>query len=164
MDSAKELAATNIKISEAKNIIFKLQEDETTYLEEREKKALVRIDKVLDDSRDLLAKAHENYNEVHEFCRTINEFASFLSETQSKFQDLLTEFKDRDDAWGNEVKRREKEFADLRTAIDIDKTIIENDKKTIEKAKESIEKDKAVIESRQHQIKVALEVLNKKQK
>lgn len=140
MDATKELAATNMKISEAKNIIFKLQEDETKYLEEREKKALERIDKVLDDSRELLDLAKGNYNEVHEFCKTITTFANFLSEAHTKFGGILESFKERNDEWNKEIDRQNAELAETRKNILIERSLLENEKKNIEKARQEIEK------------------------
>lgn len=141
MDSVKELAATNLKISEAKNIIFKLQEDETVYLEEREKKALVRIDKVLEDSRELLDLTKGNYNEVHEFCKTISSFANFLSEAHTKFGGVLESYKERNDEWNIEIDRQNAELEEIRKNITIERSLLANEKKNIEKAREGIEKE-----------------------
>lgn len=141
MDTVKELAATNIKISEAKNILFKLQEQETEYLEEREKKALARIDKVLEDSRELLANAKGNYEEIHEFCRTITSFAEFLSEAHTKFGGVLESFKERNDEWNKELDRQNAELAEIRKNITIERSLLANEKKNIEEARKSIEKE-----------------------
>jgi len=163
MDTIKELASTNMKISEAKNILFKLQEDETVYLEEREKKAIDKIQTILDESKDLLDQTHSNYEEVHQLCQMVSSFTEFLSEAHGKFSDMLETFQLRSDEWDAKVKKQEEEFAEIRKGIKVQQSHIENDKKTIAKNFKKIEEEKALISSRQQQIKVALQVLEKKQ-
>ncbi len=164
MDIVKELAATNMKISDAKNILFKLQEDETVYLEIREKKALAQIEKILDESKELLDKTHENYDEIHDLCVSVCSFADFLTEAHGKFQGLLETYKESSDRWDAEFAKRHAELAEIKKNLAVERSIIENEKKGIEKAKQKIKEAEALIESRQQQIRVALQVLEKKQK
>lgn len=164
MDIIKELAAATLKISETQNRIFKLREEEDLYLTIREKAAMERVDMVLEESKELLSKTHENYDEIHNICKSITNISDFVSETYDKITGLLADINERSDKWDKEVIRQTKEFEEIRKRITIDKAIITNDKKTIEKANEEIEKEKAHIESRQAQIKVALQLLDNKQK
>jgi hypothetical protein len=164
MDIMKELADTRLKISEAGNVLTQLKTDESTYLNKREKKALDGIEKILEDSKDLLIKTHENYDEIHKLCQTISSFTGFVLEAHGKFQDLLTDFNTRSESWDREVARQHGELAEIRRNINTERTIIENEQKGIKAALKKIEKEKTLIESRQSQIKVAIELLNKKQK
>lgn len=164
MDIMKELAAANLKVSETQNVIFKLKEEEKDYLTIRERAAMERVEMVLDESKELLANTHKNYEEIHSICGSITNISNFVSETYDKVHSLLEDINKRSDKWDKEVERQQKEFEEIRKRIIADKAIIANDKKTIEKANEEIEKEKAHIESRQAQIKVALQLLEKKQK
>jgi hypothetical protein len=161
MEVLKELADTNIKISENKNIISKLQEEETEYLILREKKAVQQINQVLLDSKDLLEQTKENYEEVHIFCQTITEYSKSLKEAHTKFDKMLSDFREKDKEWEEEVKKQREEIEKIKQAIEIEKTTIKNDKKYIEKANENIKKETLHIESKQRQLKIALQEINK---
>lgn len=143
MDSVKELAATNIKISEAKNMLFKLQSDEASYIEEREKKTLTKIQALLDESADILRQTHENYEQVHEFCREITSFCDFLSEAHGKFGGILENFQKHSDEWDKEFDRQNAELAEIRKNIIVERGILAGEKKGIEEARKGLEKEMA---------------------
>lgn len=163
MDALKELADTNIKISAAKATLFKMQEDETFYLQEREQKALNKINQLLDDSKEILDKTKENYNEIHILCQEVSGFCDFLVEYSGKFTELLADFNFRSETWDKEVEKQRAEFAEIKKGLDLQSTINENEREKNKKEWQKIIEAKKLIESRQQQIKVALEVLNKKQ-
>lgn len=162
MNLVKVLADTNMKISEAKAALFKLQENETEYLELREKKAVARIQKMLEDSRELLTETEQNYNEVHRFHETVSKFAEYLVSSHVKFSELLEDFKKRSEVWDAYVDKQNSDLSEIRKNIKSDQVRIINDREGIDRAMKKIESEKSVIESRQAQIKIALEVLNKK--
>ena len=64
MEALEKLAATNLLISNAKNALFKLKEDEARYLSEREQKTLDKIQKVFEDSETILNNAKKNEAEL----------------------------------------------------------------------------------------------------
>lgn len=163
MEKVKELASTNMKISEAKNLLFKLQEDETAYLVEREKKALNKIDEVLKDSQKILKETHSNYAEVHEFCQTIVSFVDFLHSAQDTFKEMLTEFRERDDEWQKEFNVQQEKSIEIKKILGIERINIEKEKKWIENERKKLSDERSRISSQQHQIKVALELLKRKQ-
>lgn len=162
MDSIKALADTNLKISEAKNLLFKIQEEESNYLIERENKAIIKIQETLDSSRDLIKETKENYQEVHDLAHSASQFAGELIAFYEKLQDIKENFDKKSEIWEESVKKQNEEMSEIRKSIDIDKLIIENDKKSIEDAKIHIKSEYKRIESRNSQIKSALEVLNSK--
>lgn len=163
MESLKALADTNLKISEAKTLLRDLQESETEYLNEREKKALERIQKVLDESTKLVAKTRNNHEEIHKFCTEVSSYAGFLKEIHVKFQAMLADFKERDVQWNLQCTRQHEELALIRKGIEHDQKDIETGRDEIKQGNEKAEQEKALIESRQEQIKSALEVLNNKE-
>lgn len=155
MDIMKELASTNIKISDAKNLVLKLQEEETEYLVNREKKALAKVDNVLAESKDLLNRTHENYEEIHQFCQTVSQYADFLKETQDKFQDMLLLFERKNELWEENIKKINQEIADQRHIIKQDTENIEKREKIIIESTERLNKEKGHIESRQQALLLA---------
>lgn len=162
--SLKEIADTNMKVSAAKNVLFELQRDETVYLEGREKRALERIQRVLDESEAILAKATENHEEVHKLCQSVSSFADFLAGAHDSFKGLLDDFLARSDAWDAKIAAQEKEFARIRKGQEAISTMLDNRERSLEVREAKIAEEKALIESRQAQIRTALETLNKKQK
>lgn len=164
MTAMETLANTNVKIGEAKGILQKLQEIETTYLEEREKATVLKIDSILNESEHLLSKIHSNHEEINHFYSTTASFVGFLSEIQDKFLKTITSFNQKADQWEEYVKKTQSKIDLLNRDIKVQQQGIETDKKSIEKGLKAIENGKKVIESRQAQIASALAVLEQKQK
>ena len=135
MDSMKALANTNMKIGEAKSTLLKLEEQETSYLEEREKKVLVRIDKILEDSKGLLAEAQANYSEIRELNTTVSSFSDFLLKAYDSFVGMLKDFREKNELWDSKVTAIEEGFAQIRQDISNDKIRINNDQEALERAK-----------------------------
>lgn len=163
MNSLKALADTNLKISEVRTTLIKLEETETEYLEGREKKAVEKIQKVLDESKDLVEKTQNNYAEVHQLCVTASEFSETFTKIYVQFKEMLLEFDARSELWNKEVERQISEFTEIKKLIKLDKQTIENDKKGIEQSRKTIKNDQTHIESQRAQIKSAFEVLKQKQ-
>jgi len=158
MQMLKEMADTNVRISDAKNLLFKLQEDETVYLEAREKKAMVKINKVFEDSKDLLDKTYKNYEEIHQFCQKVNEYADFLSETHTKFQKILEVFEKKNELWEKNVKNTNEEIAKQRKIIEQDSKAIKIREERIDEENEKIKKEREHLESQQVALSVAFKV------
>lgn len=142
MDSLKALAETNIKVSEARETLSKLQEEETDYLVKRERKALGRIQKVHDESAELVKQTTENYQEVHEICNSVSQLAGFLVEAYASFTCLRETFDEKAEAWELNAKDQEHALINLKTLAQADRVKIENEKKSVERAKELIEQDR----------------------
>lgn len=138
MDSLKALALTNIKIGEAKGTLLKLQEQETSYLEEREKKALSRIQKVYDDSKELLVEAQANYSKIKELLGTVTSFSDFLTKAYDSFMEMLKDFREKNDLWDHQVSTIEEGFSKIRQEIDSDKVRIKNDQEALDRAKRNL--------------------------
>ncbi len=160
MDSLKVLADTNMKISEAKGILSKLQETETDYLVGRETKALDRIEKVHEESSYLLKETKDNYREVHSLLNTASTLVQFIGEITEKFEGMITDFNARNEAWEERIKESEKVSLHLKNEIKADQIQVANDKKSLASQTKNLEKLKVQIESRQAALKVALKVEN----
>lgn len=158
MDAMKALAKANMDISDAKNILFKLQEDETIYLEVREKKALDKIQKAISDSAALISEIKNNNESVHEFCMTITEHSQFLNESYRKFQDLIEIFKKRNDLWDDNVRLQQKEIAMMRKSVENDQKELDEQKDELKVIKKRLSEEKSLIESRQQALQNSYKV------
>lgn len=132
MESLKALSDVNIKISEARNLLFKLQEEETEYLVGREKKAMERIQKVIEDSQSMVREANENYSQIQQLLNGVSDFAGKLQKMQEDFQGLLADFEERNVEWERTVGKQQDGIVDIRNQLKIEQVQIKNDKETIE--------------------------------
>lgn len=132
MEALRALSAVTMKISEAKNSLVKLQETETEYFVSREKKALDRIQKVLDDSHSLIEQANQNYDSIEEFVKLVTAGADLLAEALEKFEALSVR---RDEYYvlrNKDLDHREETIASLMKGIRIKEEGIAAGKKQVE--------------------------------
>lgn len=159
MDSLKALADTNMKIGEARGTLVKLQEVETGYLVEREAKAVAVIQKVVENSADLLKEVKTNYREVHDLCSVASSFAEFLVEAYGSFSALKTAFDEKSTLWEAQVKEKEAEFAEIRKQIKQDNVLLANDKESLEKAKKALDIDRKKVVADRGEVERAIKRL-----
>lgn len=162
MTALKALAETNIQVSQAKESLFSLQNTETAYIKEREERAIEKIREAVSQSQELLSEVSQNYGKVKELSDCTSELAISLVEIHEIFQKLLLDFTEKNDAWEKNLNIQLQEISDLRQDIRSDQIRIENDKKGVNRAKKLISDEKLVIESRQAQMKTALDVIDRK--
>lgn len=153
MDSMKILAETNMKISEARNTLTSLQQDETKYLTIREEKALDRIKALFDKSSDIIEKTRSNYQEVRQILSWAGELVTFIVEASTNFKKLMDDFAERNALWNEQVGKQEEKFQALERQMKIDTVRLENDKKALESEKKEIANAKLKIESDREEIK-----------
>lgn len=149
MVSLEALAKVNLAISEAKGSLINLQEIETEYLEEREKKAVARIQKVLDNSGELLKEIGNNYTAIEEFAKNVSGFAKILTELYDKFCDLNESFQKKSKAFDERTKAQEIVFEGQKRQIKSDQVRIANDNKGLLAREEKVKADIRHIESQQ---------------
>ncbi len=148
MESLKALADINLKISEAKNTLFKLQEEETEYLVLREQKAMDRIQKVVDESTELVKEADQNHAQIKELFIEVSQFAEKLLRTQESFQGLITEFEERNVEWEKRVGEQQDDITQIRNQFKAEKIEIENTKSSIAIAKKALAEEDRKIKDR----------------
>lgn len=156
MDALKALSDINLKVSEVRNALSELQEAETEYLVAREKKAMQRIAKVLEESEALVDQASENYQEVRDLAHAMSEAAAFFVETEKVFQGLLTDFNERSQEWDATVLQQEEQLANARKTIETDRIIIKNDRESIEQTKANLLEDKRRVEDGRETVQRAI--------
>jgi len=146
MDSIKALADTNVKIGEVKGVLENLKKDEVVYLEEREKKAIEVVDKVLTDSKEILGEATKNYQGVKDLLNSASSFADFLKEAYTSFSSLVEKFSEKSAIWEEEVTRQQKEIADIKQQISDDQVRIKNDREALQRKEASLAVEKRKID------------------
>lgn len=132
MDSIRALAETNMQVSSAKAELIKLQSIETTYLEEREKKAVERVTKVLNESKELVEETKNNYAEIQTLLNTASSLAGFITEVSGKLENLVKIFNENSETWDRQSKETEEQISIVRRDIKTDQIRIQNDRKGLE--------------------------------
>lgn len=164
MDAMKDLAQTNIKVSEARNLLFKLQEDETSYLEMREKKVMNRINFTIEESRKVIEETKSNWTEIKSLYTVASDMVSTLNKLSLSLTESVTDFIEMNEQWERDIGKQQDDLEEIRRELKIENSVIENDKKDIKRHRKLIEEEKTLIESRQAQIKSALRELEIKDK
>lgn len=149
MDSLKALSDVNLKISEAKNLLFKLQEDETEYLELREKKALDKIKGALIESSNIVKETEENHDKVHDFCKKVSEYADFLFTAHERFRGMIEVFNKKNELWDEIVRKQDEDIAHQRNLIKQDVKSIEEREGRMVEAVARLKADREHLESQQ---------------
>jgi uncharacterized protein involved in exopolysaccharide biosynthesis len=156
MDSIKALADTNVKIGEARGVLENLKKDEVVYLEEREKKAIEVVDKVLADSKEILEEATKNYQGVKDLLNSASSFADFLKEAYISFSSLVAKFSEKSAIWEEEVTRQQKEIADIKQQISNDQVRIKNDQEALQRKEASLVDEKRKIDDQRATLERAI--------
>lgn len=161
MDAMKVLVDTNMKISEAKGILFRLQETETAYLEEREKKSIEKVGKLFDDSNVIVQKIRENNGEINQLHQTASELVKFLSDSHERFTKLVELFNEKDDLWQKKVSKVEEDFELIKQDIKNDQVRIKNAKRFLEIKEKSLKDQETLIKDRHGALERTIKFLNK---
>lgn len=159
MDALKALAEVNLKVSEARNHLTKLQEEETEYLVSREKKAVERIQNVLILSHSLVEETNKNYEIIEQFGKDVGEGADLLSKAVDAFQSL-TESKDEHyKLWEKDIKGQEDTIVALRNGLKVDLSTIESARKQVEGAKVKLAQDRKTLDDDRAEVNRAIKRL-----
>lgn len=159
MESIKALSDVNIKISEAQNLLFKLHEEETTYLVVREKKAMERIQKVVDDSQEMLKEANKNHGQIKELGIGASEFLGKILRVQDNFHGFIVELDERNVEWEKHIGKQQDDIAEVRKHLKVENNQIENDKKTLIQAQKQLLDDQKKLDSGRGTLTRAIERL-----
>lgn len=139
MAALKALSDLNLKVSEARNMLVKLQETETEYLVSREKKAVERIQVALDASHALVEETNKNYDLISDLTRSVAESCSFLDLAHESFTGLTAAFSKKQERWENDLKNTEETIGNIQKSLKIERNQLEGDKKTLEMTKKSLQ-------------------------
>lgn len=141
MESLQALAETNMQISEAKALLSQIREDEVSYLAEREKKALARIQKIHDESEEIARKTKENYAEVHEICVLASGMVGFVHESHRQLSELAQTLEEKSVEWEKQEEKVLADLAETKKLLYADRIKVQNERKGLENAKKAFAKD-----------------------
>lgn len=158
MQAINEFAKTNMLISEAKNSLFKLQENEKQYIEEREKLAVEAVNDVLKNSKKLLDETLKNTKEMEEFHESVRQFAETLGNIQDRVEEDVNDFTKRTIEWEKSIKSQQDEIAESRKHLKIERNELDNDKKTLKSKETSLKNLEKHLQSRQQSLEASYKV------
>ncbi len=132
MDALKALSDVNLKVSEARNLLTKLQEEETEYLVSREKKAVERLQNTLILSHNLVEETNKNYETITQFSKDVASGAEILARAVDGFK-TLNEAKEKFFAdWERDIKNQEETIVSLRNNLKVDAVNIDGQRKQLD--------------------------------
>lgn len=158
MQAINELAKTNMLISEAKNTLFKLQEDEKQYIAEREKLTAKSIDAVLKNSKKLLDETLKNTEEMMGFHNSVRQFADSLGNIHDSFEITAKDFTKRTQEWEKSIKLQQDDIAESSKKLKIERNELENEQKTLKSKQTSLENLERHLQSRQQSLEASYKV------
>jgi len=161
-DAVKEIADMTIQISGAKLALEEIKNAKNEFISEREKETVEKIQKIINDSKEILEQANKNYAEVHNLLNILTSYKECLDELNEKFAEMIGDFNKKDKEWKENTEKQYKEIEELQRQTKEDAEKVKREKDDIKKAHLQIKKDYQRIASRQAQIKSALEVINNK--
>jgi paraquat-inducible protein B len=138
MEALNALVQANLSVSDAKNKLVKLKEEEGAYLAEREEKALARIQSVLDESSEILMKIDTNYAEIKHIYQTVSSISAFLEESYTGLRGLRLLFDEKTQLWEAEIAKKEKNIEELKENLKVQTTFIENEKIALKNKEKSL--------------------------
>lgn len=147
-----------MEISKARGLLVSLQETETLYLMNREKKVLDKINKAFEESREILNSTRENYAGVQEIISTISTFTSFLEGIHKSFNNLFDDFSERSVSWENKIDSQLIEIEEEKIKIKNDKLLIAKEKEFVKNSKEGLVALQTQIESKQATLSASYEI------
>ena len=158
-DALKELADLTIKTSEAKGILQKLEQSKDLYLKEREEKVKSEIQSIIDDSKDVIEKAKNNYGEVHNMYNIVNSYIAFLGEGFETFTGLTLDFKEKSKLLDLEMESQRQSIKKMQVELDNDKKHLESQKQSLLLEQKAFEKQVRKLNDQKETIKRTIERL-----
>lgn len=146
MDALKALSDINLKVSEARNVLTKLEETETEYLVSREKKAIKKIQTTLDSSKELVEQINKNYETISGFAHSVSDGAVFLSKAHGSFTALVEAFAQKQTEWERDIKNQEETIVALKNSLKVDMVWLEGEKKTLDYGNKKLHQDSLKLE------------------
>jgi len=142
MDTLKQLANVNIEISNGKALLQNLKEDIDDFLKEREILEKGVIDRVYEESKDLIDKIHKDYSKVTAYYNEIRSYTGFLKELQDNIHLKIEEFTESSKEFTNYVKKEQNRLSELQKDLDSEKDIIKKQDESIKKDQKELIKDR----------------------
>lgn len=158
MEAMKALGETNLKISEAKNILAKLQETESEYIKQREATVLKQIQKNLKESEDIINKTNANYSQIQDLYKTVCGVVDYINNTLTVLDTTVASFDKASSKFESDIKEQQIEIESIKKTLKLDTVQIQNDKKSLIAKEKRLEEVKKHLESRQNALEKAYKI------
>jgi len=149
MDALRVLSETNLEMSKAKALLLELQKNERAYFNDRENRVSVTIQKLMDDSSDVIRSATATYDEIMALSKEISAFVDILVDANTQFDTIISDFERKKEEWDTEVKEKDKQVEENNRKIESIQTIIKNDKVSISKELKKLEDRVRIVSARE---------------
>lgn len=159
MTSAKALVNLNIEISEARNVLFKLQSEETSFIENREKKTFKAIQALVETSKDLIKEAELHHGEIKELFIETTQFLQRVQEVYTALQELRVTVTSSMNLFETNVSEHEGQVADIQKQFLAERASITSDKKFVIREKNKLQQEWRKIEDEKSTISRTIERL-----
>lgn len=160
MTALRGLADINMQIGAARGILTTLQEQETEYLVSREKKAVDRITKVLQESSDLVEETNKNYDQIIEIVETVKSGAGFLAKVYASFKEYVSIFEKAKTAWERDIENQETTISEVKKALRVERVKLDNEKKSLDDTRAKLIEDERKINDDRATLERAIKRLN----
>lgn len=132
MAALKELADTNILVSDAHSALAEIKGLEASYLVEREGKAAAAVDRILEESEVTIQQARENYAAVATLASDVRAVSGRTSDLLAAVKGIMERFREKAALWEKNVEDREKRLVDAKTSFELQKKVLENERKSLD--------------------------------
>lgn len=149
MDALQALADTNMKVSQAKAALAKLEEDETEYLLSREQRVVERLNRTLIQSETLVTETLNNYALVKSFADAVSHTADAVVAATQEIVRRDETFKDTINAFEAHCNTQEAKLAEQKKVIQSAHILLNSEKEGIERQKKLLsEKSRKIADER----------------
>lgn len=155
MEALEELAKTNMLVSEGHNALHDLKGLETDYLVEREGKAMVAVDRVLEESESAIKQAMENYEAVKSLAEDTRSVSSRVVDLFNAVKGVMARFDEKSELWLKNVQDREGKLEEGKRMLALQQKMIENERKSLdERALDLVKAEEKVAADREEVAKM----------
>ncbi len=148
-EAINEIAKMTMQISDAKITLKEIEDKKDAFISKRENETTKKIQKLLEDSEEVLIKARNNFTETHELLNIVTSYAESLNEGHKKFTKMFEDFNNRNELWSKNIELQTLELSNQKKLLMQDEKHIKDREEKIKRDIKMIEKDKGLIESRQ---------------
>lgn len=156
MDAMKDLAETNLKISEGHNSLEELKGLESAYLVEREGKAAATVQRVLDESEGVLTIAGENNDAVRLLAADARGLAGKVIDLFGAVKEVMARFDQKSAIWEKNMQDREDKLSTEKNGLLLTAESLANERKNLDKLALDLNDQEARIDSKKQEVEAMI--------
>lgn len=132
MKSLEDLTRIGMQVSERHIELEAVKGLEADYLVEREGRAIAAVDRVLNESEEILATTAKNYGAVQTLAEDTRVFSDRLMDLFAGVKSVLERFNTKAELWEKNVADREARLAEQKTVVKMQEQAIANSRKSLD--------------------------------